>query len=678
MYHELEMDGSSHTEHEAHLPEDDGAQRPFAASRGEGPHPAERPGQHEQAFSHFDQDDEEEATQIDHEAFEVADLPTEIAADFPTNPVLVCVKGKDSGKDFTLQNGTNTVGRSLDNDIILSDVSVSRRHFELSWDGQTAKLRDLGSGNGTQLNGSRVHEAALEDNDTVSAGETEFRFRTPEGVLGRNATGEASAATAQSGSMGALAPMANPGLAPSPFAPPAPSSAGGFAAPAPPPASSMATQPKDSFVKASLGPLVSLRAALGDKLWLVVGGGLILLLGAILATHTYLSKVREQEDLASANAAVTEAFEVGVLAFNNRRYDEAHRSFDTVLRIRPTHTEAREYMRRASQAKEDQQTLVAARSAVLDGDVHSARQMVEGVDRNSEFARDFADLRIEMKRAEALSKVELNLQDAIRNEDTDTARRALSEVQRLGIDEDALAAYRAALDALDPAEEAEEEEDEVEHVERRRSRRSSAATSSSRSTEPRKTTARSSSAGSSRGSSSKRRVLSLYSAERFSDAASAADGDLASDIRSFETYYKKSGGTPSRRNLSSLREAVRLDRKISGGTFGAKLKPKLREALLDDAKYRLRQDDDARGCARVREAKTIDPSFPETGRLERMCVGRAIRLAKTAKSLEKSNPTEARTLYRRVLSMGPDSSLRRQVMDSLRRLSGSSSRDDDE
>lgn len=677
MYHELKMDGSSQTKRETHLPGEEASRSSFGGSgRAESPHPAERPGQHEQAFSHFDQDDETEATQIERDPFEVADLPTEIASDFPTNPVLVCIKGKDSGKDYTLQNGSNTVGRSLDNDIILSDVSVSRRHFDLLWDGQSAKLRDLGSGNGTQLNGSRVHEATLEDNDVVSAGETEFRYRTSEGVLGKVSSAEAaSAITAESGAMGVVGVGAQPSMAPSPFAPPAPMAApGGFAAPAPP--ASVSTKPKEPRYLRKTGPIKGLRNALGDKLWLVVGGAVILLLGAILTTHTYLSKVRKAEDLQSANAAVAEAFERGKQAFDNGRYEEAHRAFDTVLRIRASHPDAREYMRRASQAREDQQTLIAAKSAILDGDVPTARRLVESVDRDSEFARDFADLRIEMKRVGALKNAELELQEAVREEDLDTAKRALLEVQRLGMEEDAVAAYRAAIDALDPnVDDEENAEEEREDAERPRlRRRTSSPASATRRAAPPNLPARARSTG----GAGKRRAMSLYAAERFSDAANAAGGDLADDIRSFETYYKKTGGAPSRRNLTSLREAVRLDRKISGGAFGAKLKPKLREALLDDAKYRLRQDDDARGCARVREAKTIDPSNAETGRLERMCVGRAIRLAKQAKSLERSNPNEARTLYRRVLSMGPDSSLRRQVMDSLRRLSTGRSNDDDE
>jgi pSer/pThr/pTyr-binding forkhead associated (FHA) protein len=49
-----------------------------------------------------------------------------------------------------------TVGRQPDNDIVLNDVMISRRHVRIEWDGQQAKVIDLGSGNGTWLGGKRL------------------------------------------------------------------------------------------------------------------------------------------------------------------------------------------------------------------------------------------------------------------------------------------------------------------------------------------------------------------------------------------------------------------------------------------------------------------------------------------------------------------------------------------
>jgi hypothetical protein len=69
-----------------------------------------------------------------------------------------------------------TVGRSPDCDCLLGDPSVSRRHAELARDGDLWVLRDLGSRNGTWLNGVRVTGAAeVRPGDTVTLGGVRFR-----------------------------------------------------------------------------------------------------------------------------------------------------------------------------------------------------------------------------------------------------------------------------------------------------------------------------------------------------------------------------------------------------------------------------------------------------------------------------------------------------------------------
>ncbi len=63
----------------------------------------------------------------------------------------------DDGQTHPLRVGVNTVGRAADNDIVLDDGSMSRRHAELHWDGrQQCVVVDLGSTNGTFLGGRRL------------------------------------------------------------------------------------------------------------------------------------------------------------------------------------------------------------------------------------------------------------------------------------------------------------------------------------------------------------------------------------------------------------------------------------------------------------------------------------------------------------------------------------------
>jgi hypothetical protein len=69
------------------------------------------------------------------------------------------------------------IGRGLNNDIILEDTRVSRHHAQLRYKTRRFWLMDLGSTNGTYVNGEHTQEAALRDGDIVSLGGLELTFR---------------------------------------------------------------------------------------------------------------------------------------------------------------------------------------------------------------------------------------------------------------------------------------------------------------------------------------------------------------------------------------------------------------------------------------------------------------------------------------------------------------------
>jgi hypothetical protein len=74
--------------------------------------------------------------------------------------------------------GARTViGRGSDADITIDDTGISRKHLEIVWDGRRAEARDLGSTNGTTLNGSRLTRAALPNESLLQAGRTRMLFR---------------------------------------------------------------------------------------------------------------------------------------------------------------------------------------------------------------------------------------------------------------------------------------------------------------------------------------------------------------------------------------------------------------------------------------------------------------------------------------------------------------------
>ena len=83
-----------------------------------------------------------------------------------------------------------TLGRDERSDVLLDDVSVSRHHALLLRVGDDLCIRDLGSVNGTYVNGARVSDAALADGDVLRVGAFRMlvaydRARSPRGAGSR-------------------------------------------------------------------------------------------------------------------------------------------------------------------------------------------------------------------------------------------------------------------------------------------------------------------------------------------------------------------------------------------------------------------------------------------------------------------------------------------------------------
>ena len=81
------------------------------------------------------------------------------------------------GVQHALRQGTTTVGRGSDADIRISDTAASRQHLQLIWDGKAGIARDLGSTNGSKINGQRFREATLSPDTVITIGQTSLRFQ---------------------------------------------------------------------------------------------------------------------------------------------------------------------------------------------------------------------------------------------------------------------------------------------------------------------------------------------------------------------------------------------------------------------------------------------------------------------------------------------------------------------
>ena len=89
---------------------------------------------------------------------------------------LFVIQGRDQGTRFQLEDPVYTIGRTHSNALRLHDTEVSREHAELSTDGNSYLLRDLGSSNGTFVNGRLITEHRLISGDQVQVGRSLLLF----------------------------------------------------------------------------------------------------------------------------------------------------------------------------------------------------------------------------------------------------------------------------------------------------------------------------------------------------------------------------------------------------------------------------------------------------------------------------------------------------------------------
>lgn len=127
------------------------------------PYPAQP--QYEQPYGEYE----------DHRGAEYAGYPEE---QYPAQRELVATLRADdgSGRTYQLQRGQNVIGRGQDAAFRLPDTSVSRRHVDIFFDGHVAIMHDLGSTNGTTVNGSTVQTWQLADGDVIRIGHSAIVF----------------------------------------------------------------------------------------------------------------------------------------------------------------------------------------------------------------------------------------------------------------------------------------------------------------------------------------------------------------------------------------------------------------------------------------------------------------------------------------------------------------------
>lgn len=99
-------------------------------------------------------------------------------------PRLVIENGLGKGDDYIVHKPVTMIGRNASCDLVVNDPLVSRRHCQVLWDGVYCTVEDLGSTNGTYVNGQPLTAAyALRPGDRLQVADVIFTFADPQATL---------------------------------------------------------------------------------------------------------------------------------------------------------------------------------------------------------------------------------------------------------------------------------------------------------------------------------------------------------------------------------------------------------------------------------------------------------------------------------------------------------------
>lgn len=114
-------------------------------------------------------EDDLEKTNVTHSGELVRELLAKSQRD---RAYLIVLQGSNVGEMYRLEAGESIIGRASTAHIKLGDDGVSRKHARVVSDGGAVRIEDLGSSNGTLVNGDRVDLQQLKDGDKIQIGST--------------------------------------------------------------------------------------------------------------------------------------------------------------------------------------------------------------------------------------------------------------------------------------------------------------------------------------------------------------------------------------------------------------------------------------------------------------------------------------------------------------------------
>ncbi len=96
----------------------------------------------------------------------------------PAGATVVVLEGFYEGLELPVDRSWVVIGRGRGADVVIAEPTISRAHAAIGFEG-TFFVQDLGSTNGTWVNGSREKKAPLKDGDEIQMGKLRLRVSLP-------------------------------------------------------------------------------------------------------------------------------------------------------------------------------------------------------------------------------------------------------------------------------------------------------------------------------------------------------------------------------------------------------------------------------------------------------------------------------------------------------------------
>ena len=341
-------------------------------------------------------------------------------------PQLLIIGGNNRGREYPLHFGDNSIGRGVDNDVILADIAVSRKHTIVCWEQGQFMLRDLGSGNGTLYNGKRVDNHQLRDGDQLELGNTLLRFVCPPNLMSPEV---AEAETVVTGRDAPQQPM---------MAPPAQAQPYGHQ-------TEMAVAQRNPL---TVRPAKSSGMSRTAKLAIFGGVALVLLFGLMIGAKLLLNRSKGDgstgQQVRSPDEVAAEEFQKGTTHFQAREWDKAQVSFLKVLKLAPSFEQAKRYADRSAKEIKAKKALGKAKESLGKKNFKTVRDQLTKVPSSSVYAADGRKLKEKTDDAQVTALL-AEARTLKESEDTDGALAKVKEAKKILPDNQAVKDLYAEL-----------------------------------------------------------------------------------------------------------------------------------------------------------------------------------------------------------------------------------------